>query len=52
MREMLIGDTIPTQEQEGGAIRKGKAKANDEGEGSNDPPPPKNETLLENEEMV
>jgi hypothetical protein len=52
MKEMLIGDTTPTQEQKGRAKRKGKVKANDEGGASNDPPPPKNETLLENEEMV
>jgi len=47
MKEMLIGDTTPTQEQEGRARRKGKA--NDEGKISNDPPPLKNETILENE---
>ncbi len=52
MREMLISNTTPMQEQEGGARMKGKAKVNDEGEGSHDPPPPKNETLLKNEEMV
>ncbi len=52
MKEMLIGNTTPTQEQEGRAKRKGKAKVNDEGKASNDPPAPKNETLLENEEMV
>jgi hypothetical protein len=52
MKEMLIGNTKPVQEQEGRTKRKGKVKVNDKGEGSNDPPPPKNETLLENEEMV
>jgi hypothetical protein len=29
---MLIGKTTPTQEQEGTTRRKGKAKANDEGD--------------------
>jgi len=52
MREMLIGDTTPMQEQEGRAKRNGKAKVNDEGESSNDPPPPKNETFLKNGEVV
>jgi len=52
MKEMLIGDTTPMQEQKGRSKRKGKGKVNDKGGASNDPPPPKNETLLENEEMV
>lgn len=41
MKEMLIGETTPTQEQEGRTTRKAKAKVNDKGEGNSDLPPPK-----------
>jgi hypothetical protein len=41
MREMLTGEPTPAQELEGKTKRKGKAKANDKGEGSSDPPPQK-----------
>jgi len=41
VKEMLIGEPTFVQEQEGKTRRKGKAKANDEGEGSNDLPPQK-----------
>ncbi len=52
MKEMLISKSTCTQEQDGRAKRKGKAKTNDKGESSSNPPPPKNETFLENEKMV
>jgi hypothetical protein len=41
MRELLKGKLAPTHEQDGKAKRKVKAKTNDEGEGSINPPPPK-----------
>ncbi len=36
-----MGEPTPTQKQDGRARKKGKAKANDEREGSNNLPPPK-----------
>ncbi len=41
MGKMLMGEPTPMQKQDGRARRKGKAKANDEGEGSNNLLPPK-----------
>jgi hypothetical protein len=41
VRDRLTNEPTLAQEQEGKTRRKGKAKANDEGEGSNDLPPPK-----------
>jgi hypothetical protein len=41
MKDMLISEIAPVQKQKGRVKRKGKAKVNDEGKGSNDLPPPK-----------
>lgn len=52
MREMLLSELACAQDQDSRAKKKGKAKTNDKGESSSNLPPPKNETLIENEKMV
>ncbi len=52
MKEMLTSESACVQEQDDKAKRKGKTKTNDKGESRSNPPPSKNETFLENEEMV
>ncbi len=52
MKKMLIGKLAPMQEQDGRAKKKGKAKTNDEKEGSNNPPPPKMKPFWKMKKMV